>query len=68
MIGGEVQFTVMSSLLAAPQAEAGKLRALAIGGLQRDHHFPYLITSLARAPAARQALPAIAHPSESMLK
>jgi tripartite-type tricarboxylate transporter receptor subunit TctC len=43
-IGGEVQFTVMSSLLAAPQVEAGKLRALAIGGLQRDRHFPNLPT------------------------
>jgi tripartite-type tricarboxylate transporter receptor subunit TctC len=43
-IGGEVQFTVMSSLLAAPQVEAGKLRALAIGSLQRDRHFPDLPT------------------------
>ena len=43
-IGGEVQFTVMSSLLAAPQVEAGKLRALAIGSLQRDHHFSDLPT------------------------
>jgi len=43
-IAGEVQFTVMSSLLAAPQVEAGKLRALAIGGLQRDRHFPDLPT------------------------
>jgi tripartite-type tricarboxylate transporter receptor subunit TctC len=43
-IGGEVQFTVMSSLLAAPQVEAGKLRALAIGGLQRDRHFPLVPT------------------------
>jgi tripartite-type tricarboxylate transporter receptor subunit TctC len=39
-IGGETQFTVMSSLLAAPQVEAGKLRALAIGSLKRDPHFP----------------------------
>lgn len=43
-IGGEVQFTVMSSLLAAPQVEAGKLRPLAIGSLQRDRHFPDLPT------------------------
>jgi tripartite-type tricarboxylate transporter receptor subunit TctC len=43
-IGGEVQFTVMSSLLAAPQVEAGKLRALAIGSLQRDRNFPDLPT------------------------
>ena len=39
-IAGETQFTVMSSLLAAPQVEAGKLRALAIGSLKRDPHFP----------------------------
>jgi tripartite-type tricarboxylate transporter receptor subunit TctC len=39
-IAGEAQFTVMSSLLAAPQVEAGKLRALAIGSLKRDPHFP----------------------------
>ena len=39
-IAGEAQFTVMSSLLAAPQVEAGKLRALAIGSLTRDPHFP----------------------------
>ena len=39
-IGGETQFTVMSSVLAAPQVEAGKLRALAIGSQQRDPHFP----------------------------
>jgi tripartite-type tricarboxylate transporter receptor subunit TctC len=43
-IGGEVQFTVMSTLLAAPQIEAGKLRALAIGSLQRDRNFPDLPT------------------------
>ena len=43
-IGGEVQFTVMSSLLAAPQVESGKLRALAIGSLQRDRNFPDLPT------------------------
>ena len=39
-IAGDAQFTVMSSLLAAPQVEAGKLRPLAIGSLQRDRHFP----------------------------
>lgn len=43
-IGGETQFTVMSSTLAAPQVEGGKLRALAIGSLQRDPHFPDLPT------------------------
>jgi tripartite-type tricarboxylate transporter receptor subunit TctC len=30
----------MSSVLAAPQVQAGKLRALAIGSLNRDRHFP----------------------------
>jgi tripartite-type tricarboxylate transporter receptor subunit TctC len=39
-ISGETQFTVMSSLLAAPQLQAGKLRALAIGSLKRDPDFP----------------------------
>ena len=43
-IGGETQFTMMSSLLAAPQLEAGNLRALAIGSLQRDPHFPNVPT------------------------
>jgi tripartite-type tricarboxylate transporter receptor subunit TctC len=43
-IAGETQFTVMSSTLAAPQVEAGKLHALAIGSLQRDPHFPNLPT------------------------
>ncbi len=43
-IGGETQFTVMSSLLAGPQVEAGKLRALAIGSLKRDPHFPDMPT------------------------
>lgn len=39
-ISGETQFTVMSSVLAAPQVQSGKLRALAIGSLKRDPHFP----------------------------
>lgn len=39
-ISGETQFTVMSSVLAAPQVQAGKLRPLAIGSLKRDPHFP----------------------------
>lgn len=43
-ISGEAQFTVMSSVLAAPQVKAGKLRALAIGSLDRDPHFPDLPT------------------------
>ena len=39
-VAGETQFTVMSSLLAAPHVKAGKLRALATGGLTRDPKFP----------------------------
>jgi tripartite-type tricarboxylate transporter receptor subunit TctC len=39
-VSGETQFTVMSSLLAAPHVAAGKLRALATGGLARDPRFP----------------------------
>ena len=39
-IAGEAQFTMMSGVLAAPQVEAGKLRALAVGSLERDPHFP----------------------------
>jgi tripartite-type tricarboxylate transporter receptor subunit TctC len=39
-VAGEAQFTVMSTLLAAPLVEAGKLRVLAIGGAQRDPQFP----------------------------
>lgn len=39
-ISGETQFTLMSTLVAAPQVESGKLRPLAIGSLKRDPHFP----------------------------
>jgi tripartite-type tricarboxylate transporter receptor subunit TctC len=39
-IAGEAQFTMMSGVLAAPQVAAGKLRALAVGSLERDRHFP----------------------------
>ena len=39
-ISGETQFTLMSSSLAAAQVEAGKLRALAIGGQHRDPRMP----------------------------
>jgi tripartite-type tricarboxylate transporter receptor subunit TctC len=39
-IAGEAQFTMMSGVLAAPQVAAGKLRALAVGSLERDPHFP----------------------------
>jgi tripartite-type tricarboxylate transporter receptor subunit TctC len=43
-IAGEAQFTMMSSVLAAPQVEAGKLRGLAVGSLERDPHFPDIPT------------------------
>jgi tripartite-type tricarboxylate transporter receptor subunit TctC len=43
-ISGETQFTMMSSVLAAPQVAAGKLRGLAVGSLERDHHFPDIPT------------------------
>lgn len=39
-ITGEVQFTLMSTLVAAPQVESGKLRPLAVGSLKRDRRFP----------------------------
>jgi len=39
-VAGETQLTVISSLLAAPHIESGKLRALATGGLTRDPQFP----------------------------
>ncbi len=43
-VAGETQFTVMSSLLAAPHVNSGKLRALATGGLTRDPKFPNVPT------------------------
>lgn len=43
-ISGETQFTMMSSVLAAPQVAAGKLRGLAVGSLERDPHFPDIPT------------------------
>ena len=43
-IAGEAQFTMMSGVLAAPQVTAGKLRALAVGSLERDPHFPDMPT------------------------
>jgi tripartite-type tricarboxylate transporter receptor subunit TctC len=43
-IAGEAQFTMMSGVLAAPQVEAGKLRGLAVGSLERDPHFPDIPT------------------------
>jgi tripartite-type tricarboxylate transporter receptor subunit TctC len=39
-VAGETQFTVMSTLLAAPHIVSGKVRALATGGLTRDPQFP----------------------------
>ena len=39
-VAGETQFTVMSTLLAAPHVVSGKVRALATGGLTRDPQFP----------------------------
>lgn len=39
-VGGETQFSVMSSLVSGPHIQSGKLRALATGGLRRDPHFP----------------------------
>ncbi len=43
-VAGDTQFSVMSSLVSAPHIEAGKLRALGIGSLQRDKHFPNVPT------------------------
>ncbi len=43
-VAGEVQFTVMSPLASLAQINAGALRPLAVGGAQRDPHFPDLPT------------------------
>lgn len=43
-ISGETQFTMMSGVLASSQIEAGKLRGLAVGSLERDPHFPNIPT------------------------
>ena len=43
-IAGDTQFAVMSSLVSAPHVESGKLRALAIGSLARDRHYPNVPT------------------------
>jgi tripartite-type tricarboxylate transporter receptor subunit TctC len=40
VIGGEVQFSVLSAQICIPQLEAGKLRALATGGRTRDKQLP----------------------------
>jgi tripartite-type tricarboxylate transporter receptor subunit TctC len=43
-VQGDTQFSVMSSIVSAPHIEAGKLRALAVGSLTRDRHFPNVPT------------------------
>jgi tripartite-type tricarboxylate transporter receptor subunit TctC len=40
LISNETQFGVLSTQLSAPQIKAGKLRALASGGDERNAHFP----------------------------
>jgi tripartite-type tricarboxylate transporter receptor subunit TctC len=42
--GNETQFTLISSVLAATHLESKKLRALAIGSLNRDPLFPEVPT------------------------
>jgi len=44
MVAGDTQFTVISPLASMPQIEAGALRALAAGSLQRDPQLPDLPT------------------------
>lgn len=39
-VAGDTQFSVMSALVSAAHIEAGKLRPLAVGSLQRDKQFP----------------------------
>lgn len=43
-VTGEAQFTVMSPIASLAQLQAGRLRAIASGGLVRDRHFPDLPT------------------------
>ena len=43
-VAGDTQLSVMSSLISAPHIQSGKLRALAVGSLKRDPHFPNLPT------------------------
>jgi tripartite-type tricarboxylate transporter receptor subunit TctC len=40
MVGGETQFTAISTLLSLPQIQAGSLRAIATGGLVREAQLP----------------------------
>jgi tripartite-type tricarboxylate transporter receptor subunit TctC len=44
MVGGETQFTAISTLLSLPQLQAGSLRPLASGSLTRDPQLPDLPT------------------------
>ena len=43
-VTGDAQLTVMSPMASMPQIQAGALRPIAIGSLQRDPHFPDLPT------------------------
>jgi tripartite-type tricarboxylate transporter receptor subunit TctC len=43
-VTGDAQLTVMSPMASMPQIQAGTLRPIAIGSLQRDPHFPDLPT------------------------
>jgi len=44
MVGGETQFTAISTLLSLPQIQNGVLRAIASGSLTRDQQLPDLPT------------------------
>ena len=44
MVGGETQFTAISTLLSLPQIQNGVLRAIASGSLTRDAQLPDLPT------------------------
>lgn len=44
LLSGEAQFSVLSTQLSSPQVAAGKVRALASGGRERDGHFPNVPT------------------------
>jgi len=40
MVAGDTQFTAISTLLSLPQIQAGALRAIATGGLEREPQLP----------------------------
>ncbi len=44
LLAGDTQFAVLSPQVSLPQIEAGKMRALAAGGLARDPQFPNIPT------------------------